>query len=480
MPILRFTDGTTTLDLADGDNTALEEGGWAPQTPHLNRAALGGASPYADVQEEIAANIFAFSPDDTGLNERLQTMNALIMQAEQWAEGAYSVPAVRMQYQPDNSALPTPLECAVLGNPGAGAVGLPNSYHDYSFLNEVEGAGVRFRRRGALLGAEDTTADGVTTTTPVIALAFDEAVPYPSPTWVELDPLPLGAAIYTSPGLIVASDAPDGVVFLHQSAFTKSGAGSVISDTSNRAWQDTIWRVTGSTFESVMQANVTLSGSNLVVAVLLRNTSLSAATIRLEYATNGPGIMPNTFQQSDILTIPALTDTASPPGGGGGGAPSAQYLLFDPVFIAPRFGPDSVAAVLRIVVDPGTADDQIDINGVLLINADRAYVVRHPALAHINAPDTSLRLRIDPRPLEQPSGDVRAQVLASFPVYPTPAVAARIGAFGNPNIYTSGGALYVAHLCPQGTRWRIQNAAGTAGQPCTARAGRRRAYLIPE
>jgi len=470
MPFLELTDGISTVTLTNGTTSALQEGGWAPRVAPLNRATLGGGGPFADVEEQIAVNQWG-AAGDTALYQRLQAVQALMLQAERWAEGGADAPAVRLRYQPDGSALPAPLECAVLGNPDAG-LELPGSFNDMLMVREIEGAGVRFRRRGLWLGAEDTAIPVAGVAGPSVALCgFAGALPYPSPTWVEAGNFPAWTKAYKDgyqPGMFLIGDGFATIQTRGPSALTtealSGGAWSTLSESTSGAHEGTVLRFTAS--GGPAEARVITDGvaaSMVGVYLAVRNTSLLPAEVRMTVTAAGLPAAVSAAYTTDWVSIPATT-AATP-----AGTVAQPFIVTMPP--APMPATPATGCQLSFTFRTSQPKQVLDLNYVVVTDAARTSAVVHGARAPL--PVADLRVRADPRPLEQPAGDVRIRRVDTGEY-------ARLPTRGAVAAHTTSGTINVAYLAMEPSAWAIRNPVTDATWGFTVRAGRRRGYLVPE
>lgn len=463
MPFIELTDGTTTITLTDTINHALAEDGWAPAVSALDEATLGGGGPYLDVEESLSTDLFSLDSGETGLLARLQGVNALLMQARRWAQGAHGVAPVKFRYQPDGSALGSPLEALVLGRAGESPVTLPSNLNDLAFVREVEGAGVAFLRRGALLAAEEAATPAAAVANPgLLTCTFaGGALPYPSPTWIDVGDLaPPSSSFRTFSGLIVVSDVANAIQILEAEAGTGSSSFASTADSANLARGGSVMRWTAPVG---LDGLLTLAGGGAVTArdsliqvwVAVRNTDQLAADIRLR--VNPFTGLSTAVVYGDWISIPA-----------NGGLP--QILSLGAPFPTSIIG-STIALTLVLELAGTSVGQRIDLDYVVVANVQRVAVVAHDP-ARISPGQVNRGIRIDPRVAEFPQGDVR--------ITDGGANQERIGARGSPQLCTSGATLTAAYLVPTGAFWCHPTTAGTAAQTMTLNAGRRRAYLIPE
>jgi hypothetical protein len=180
----RITDGTTTVTFNDG--TLANTGGthpitdWSPAVASLRRDTLGGRGRYEDVIETATFDIIG--ADAPTIYTRLQTLNALLDQAERWALGE-KVAAVIIQYSPvggTTSSTSNPLQAVVLGRAQGDTtqkIALPSDYpHTASGGLALRNITLRIWRRGAWHLNKPTTGDGTTTRVSSSASATNTAL----------------------------------------------------------------------------------------------------------------------------------------------------------------------------------------------------------------------------------------------------------------------------------------------------------------
>jgi hypothetical protein len=152
-PYLRISDGTTTLNLVDGTNYALERGTWAPMVARRRRSTLGGRQ-YENVVETIPI-IVRGSTAATAL-ANMAALSKMLDQAERWSQDE-AVAAVKIAYQPHGSTLAAPLESLVLGRADdSDSFQLPLTFNDVGMIFSIHGLVLRFVRDGAWYGAEES------------------------------------------------------------------------------------------------------------------------------------------------------------------------------------------------------------------------------------------------------------------------------------------------------------------------------------
>ena len=170
-PHLEFTDSVTSIKFMDAAattpalisamNFSLTYGDWAPKIATRNKTVFG--LPYNPVMEEMTINIKGATT--AIVLSKLQTLNALLDQAERWYNNERVAP-VLIKYQPKGSEKTAPLSDVVIGR-GVGnqsdnaMITLPddfNSVGNFNFLQRVKV--VFWRRNGFWLGEKETQDTG--------------------------------------------------------------------------------------------------------------------------------------------------------------------------------------------------------------------------------------------------------------------------------------------------------------------------------
>lgn len=470
MPYVDLLDGVTTIVLTDGEYHALQEGGWAPRVAQISRATLGGGGPYTDVEEEIATDLFSLNRTELGLLARLQGVQALLLQAERWAEGEFGVRPVRLRYRPDASGLPSVLSAMVLGP--SGGVGLPNNLNDYAMVREVEGATIALRRRGPWYADLTTAPTSAAAANPgLMSATFAEgAVPYPSPVELTLGPIPtktpIGDATTVPPlaGTLLVSDLADALQLVEARlrSNVEDPGFAAIADGGSLPPTAQVMRFTATAAGQVAGLEYVLPCHDDIVTVYLavRNTDQLDASVQVFVGTVDG--FSSSAVAGDLVAIPA-----------GGGGP--QILTLPPVPTPITVAGQTVR--LRLEVTASAPGQRIDLAYFVVTPVRRVAAIAHDPLDVAGGAGTTLALRFDPRVLELPDGDLRVTRTAAG-VAGTPY---RVGHRGSIHqLHLSGGTVYARYLATHETYWVATTAARTAAASLTLAAGRRRVYLIPE
>jgi hypothetical protein len=141
MSTIELTDGTTTLDLAQGD-LRLDSDGWGPAISRRRMSELGSTSPYDEVDE-----LLRLVADGATPGAAWAELQRLLDQARRWELGDPSAAAVRLRVRPDCSNLAggVVLETPLL----RGSVGAYPGRWQRTLLSDVIGPiDAQVRRRG--------------------------------------------------------------------------------------------------------------------------------------------------------------------------------------------------------------------------------------------------------------------------------------------------------------------------------------------
>ena len=446
------------LDLVDNVNYSLVEGGWSPAVAARRVSVLTNRSPYEDVTEEIVVNVYGTTA--AVALENLHKLSAALDRAERWSAGE-NVNPVLLTVQPQGSALADPLAALVLGRAGnAPLLGLPVTFNDKLMVWTIEDVRLRFRRRGQWLGAAVTTTAVAANVPGPFSVSFASlpATRLPAALTVKLDgiqELPTGT--FPASTLLVTGDSATALQFVEGESF--GGASwSVVADAANLP-RVSVGRFTssgtalvesGATLSSTMEA-----GPIGIWGVLRSNTSASASwriAVELEQAntTRSIGITRETFIPADGNVQPRV------------------------VYLGSIYAANSTQ-VVRLHITPGASGATLDFDYLVLLN------LRDASSAAINIdadPGTTgftiAELTVDSRALTAVAPRVYARLDGFSTTY-------TIGARGplwlsdNPSHAT----YYVAWLATNGTKWRLDNGAGTVVN-LSLSVDRRPTYLVPQ
>lgn len=205
MTILRLTNGTTTLDLLDSTNYLALAETWAPNVAKLRRGQLGRGI-YEPVIEEFEIMVRGATAATALAN--LQALSTMLDQAERWAR-LEPVTAVRIQYQPNGSALASPVEAVVMGyDADSSFIGMSTTIEQRG--NAVIGPiKLRFKRGPLWIGADVAATSSAVASGNAMTATFGSSASVMSPVKLEINSSVFN---YTNtPGL------PDGYVLVASS-----------------------------------------------------------------------------------------------------------------------------------------------------------------------------------------------------------------------------------------------------------------------
>lgn len=205
MTILRLTNGTTTLDLLDSTNYLALAETWAPNVAKLRRGQLGRGI-YEPVIEEFEIMVRGATAAIALAN--LQTLSSLLDQAERWGR-LEPVTAVRLQYQPNGSALASPVEAVVMGyDADSSFIGMSTTIEQRG--NAVIGPiKLRFKRGPLWIGADVAATSSAVASGNTMTATFASAASVMSPVKLEINSSAFNYS--NTPGL------PDGYVLVASS-----------------------------------------------------------------------------------------------------------------------------------------------------------------------------------------------------------------------------------------------------------------------
>jgi hypothetical protein len=151
--VTKITDGTTTVDFESTTS------GYVILRHRLATAQRDETSPELWTRVDEVLEISVEGSTQTELAQRLERLTQLIEQARRLMRGENVTPVI-FQYRIDDSALADPLQSLIVGPAESGDVlTLPDSFDNYTQLKTGDAGDPvvwQFRRRGALLGDEET------------------------------------------------------------------------------------------------------------------------------------------------------------------------------------------------------------------------------------------------------------------------------------------------------------------------------------
>jgi hypothetical protein len=174
---LVLTNGTTSVDLIDNVNYAVEGGGYAPRVSKLKRDVFGGGSRYRDVEDRIMVYCLGSSPANA--IGKLNTLATLINQSQRWYNGE-PVGVVKLIMRLGGGNLNSAYGSVLVGGEADQDLGLSPTFLERLGAWQVGPISLIFTRRGqwlantpevAISTPYNTTSDDIR----VMTVAFDNA-----------------------------------------------------------------------------------------------------------------------------------------------------------------------------------------------------------------------------------------------------------------------------------------------------------------
>lgn len=465
VPYLRLTDGTTTLNLLDGTNYALERGSWAPRVAVRRLSTLGGR-PYTSVVEEIPLIVRGSTAAVALAN--LGALSKMLDQAEAW-DNDESVDPVVVEYQPQGSTLAEPLQSLILGRGDSSILDLPVVFNDVGMLYEISGVVLRFLRDGAWYGDEEdveTEPPGLATGQPRVQEAtFADAAAHLSPVTVVLrsmsDRDDIGA--YDAGFLLVAS-AAERLYVVDGPDLDAGGDFSTDADATRQPEGAGVLIYTPSGTAEVESGNGTIllsAGKRVGVVAALRNTS-ATTTFTVRVLISGPN------GRNAATSRPYYVDASTT---------DPRIVLLGVVLCE-----DSIYTIITVKVQASAAADTLVIDYLALVVLDdptsRIVAVGPIDLAQYINPGDTTELWFDPRALTSHSPLVQ-HVDPNVPetYYATPEYVR-----GDAFLLTRGETI-AAMYCGRNAGsayWRMYDTGAAAPLEVPFSFIRRRTYLTPQ
>jgi len=292
--VMQITDGTTTINLIGSDGYQLIYNGWSPNLAHLSNSSMGPV--FENVVESIPIAITGDSM--VQIMERYAALSDLLHQSEVWSKNDAGVDAVKFKYQPNGSALASPLQAVIVGRSNSGRfLAPPSTYNDAAFVGNVMApVVVSFTRRGLLLGATEAKSSATSTSNPAILTATtftdEPKIPVPYDAKIEfydtgalsaIDPIQNMAIFFSNSAnkfhIEEGEDASADTGMTDTAVATASG-GNVIRGTLAPASQNTATyaQANWSTFDSGIRM--------VTVAAMIRSQDAIAFSTYLRLGTN--------------------------------------------------------------------------------------------------------------------------------------------------------------------------------------------------
>lgn len=436
------------LDLLDGSNYQLVEGGWSPTVAARRESVLTNKAHFEDVIEELRINVYGSTAAEC--LENLQTLSAVLDRAEQFAAGNHFTP-VLFEVQAQGSALPAPISSLVLGRAGRGELlVLPRTFSDLLSVYVIKDVLLRFVRRGPLLAQASSYAS--------------PTVQVPGPFSLGLGSLPLtrpsASLKVTLSGL---SEIPSGIlspslllVGSSNSILTLEGEAmsgtwwSVVNDSGNLARGNSIGRFSPTTTQTqAIIGNLSVPRGRVAIWALMRSNSATnfMVTAQLSGATGVTGSARPTF----VL-----------------GSPAQPKIVYLGTIDASHYG--SQVRLLISAFSPGTTLD-VDYLALLHLDHEVAAAVEIDALSAGSPIDA---LTVDHLALEATRPAAYYTLPGGNDRYPVGA-RGRLWLVDNPGD-TGYRALW---LSTRDNKWRPDNGLGTVADAHLV-VEQRATYLVPQ
>jgi hypothetical protein len=462
---IQITDGTTTADLVDNTNYALQPGGWSPAVTYLRESTFGGQGPYEDVQEQLTFD--AIGADAATALGSVNTISALLNYARRWKRGE-RVSAIRLKCQPQGSVLSAPLEAVITGSPGGPGIIHPATWNDELMIAEISDVQTSFTRRGAWIGVVDTVSGS--------AAANPNKTTLTLPSHITESPLRLEVALTASGGTISTTSVNQWLIYTHSPGFLGlidtatlyggdvsgiggSGTTTTINDGANTAYNNTILRMTvdSGSFWTVkyLHPNVSLAlpGAAIEVFAVVRNGAtdfsvrccLYDSVYQRQFPWGPYRTVANKGSNPYIVSLGVVTSTAE--------------AIYDQVWIqATQQAGSSKALDINYLVTMPVEDVISGCVAILPGNANYAF----------SAGGTP-SLVVDHQVLTKPEPFVGISTSRS----------AALDYTGNAFLTTVGTTLQVIRVATNSTAWRHVSSTGAVVSD-TITAKRSRAYLSPQ
>jgi hypothetical protein len=471
---LAITDGTTTVELTDGINYALQS--YAPVVAPLRDNKLGGDGQYSDVTESLSFHAIGCTAADAYANAA--AVNALLDQARRWWLGQ-AVSAVRLVAKAQGSSL-AQLSSALKGRAigGPSNVALPATYHEYYSKYVIENIALQVVRRGLWLGASESASATGASNPSVRSVVMPTAPTVPGPLQIDFTGFTTSAGtgnIEIPSGFVVVG--PNSSLNLQEgeaagtSGLAAAATFTSTADAAARASAGSVGRLDHHL--AVVGAESSLSWT--LPAAFLNCTRIG---IFCTYRNNGAASW--TIRGDAKLATTSLGATVFTPTTTIAAAASNPTALFVGS-VSGKNGFDTVE--LRVAAVSGTGVITIDFDTVLFVDltSDAAFAIalqsnQFATGASFASKNAQVTVNYSPNTLRDV--DVKTSILTTAAVLAT-------GYSGDAALVGAGGTLqavwYATHLYNGATPyWTTQNNAGGAILSIGATITRRLAYLVPQ
>ena len=372
---LKITDGMTTIDLLGNDATNsfnLLASEWAPNVARRKNSQLGG-NWAEDVVETLP--LYAQSNTDAAtVLANLDTLAALIDQARRWYLGEPVDPVV-IQYSPNSDS--AYLESVILGPPDDGpGVLLPPTFSDDLYQRVVDGVVLQFKRRGLWLGDEESASGSSVANPGIVSATFSAQLSndIPAPCIVEIGNFSYLNDQEIEPSILVVSPFSDAISILE----AEGGAGGDFTSVSNSildARGNNVLRYTPPDTDGDVSNSITISGLTAqvlgVIVVARNNSDTSEYLLSAQLET---GVANGRRVETNKVPIGVVLDEND----------DSKPQIINLGIVASKNG----FARIRFWVKAITVNESLDIDYIVLYDAERAQVVGLESLISYFTSDT--------------------------------------------------------------------------------------------
>lgn len=432
MNILKFSDGTTTVDFASS-TSGYSVARWNPAVAKRRGDLLGGRGPYEDTLEEMEITING--ADAMG---KLRTLQLLMEQSQRWAKGE-PVSAVLLHYKPESTS--TEYKTTILGAGNGDMVRLPRNFLMTPSIDYIDPVTLRFRRLGLWLGESATATSSSAEHPTTLTINLTTSVPFESPVILKL-----AGAARSNKGVVpsyilmasgaTTTEAGQRLVVVDAELLYGNSGYSTAADSTNKARGGQVLRYTPAvtTFQDSAVLAVTSSSDNNArrwgVFLNYRNNSTAAGyQVKMR--------MDNVY--TPVLTVPEGTSN-----------PTWAYLGSTARSIPLQ--------TIELFVKASAASGSIDFDSIVLLAMDTETVSRAIMPVQNEFATTLVSpaqpAYIDHQLLSKPSAKVWVDV----------GIGAAQGWRGDATLMMRGAAVACAWLGgaeTTSTYWRVTDTAGT-------------------
>lgn len=456
--VLKITDGTTTVDFLHSSGT-YRTTEWIPAVATRRVGEIGDVGPYDDVVEEMVISVRGNNPA-----AELRVIQKLFDQATRWGTGD-PVPAVTIQYTPTGSSINVAAVITGPAAPGEPMIELPHGATLSPTTKNIDGARLRFKRRGVWVRypvlSTGTTNSG--TSDIVLTLNLGATPAAESPYTLEMDSVVNYADIGDSYILI---SEENGLNRVRAETLTTTGFTSV-ADGSNLAENTNVLRYTptGTVMASSSATDAIVTGDRFAIFVNYRNNGAPSYRIRAYGHRIQFGYDPAMTTQ--WYTIP-------------GGASTPRWVMIGEISVPDGYSSPSIYNFyvgLQIIASATGSTIDFDSIAVLRLDSPASAAIAISPAPFSYAPGGTKNAVIDHRLLTHPSPQMY------FSVEDPPGLERRYsyGTAGRVGLSTATNPLHMMWLATGGgnvNHWRRSSGGSPVSRTFTGRLSA--GYLIPE